>query len=348
MRSALLSPYSVGPLRGNIVTVRRIERYLREAGVEPMVLAADTLTTARVERLLDDFCPDVIHAFHASHCGPLACHHAGRLHLPFLITITGSDLHDPRLRENPDTVQALRSADAVVCFHRDDADMVTGCFPSLRGRMEVVPQGVEPLPVVGGDSFGLSPDDFVVLLPAALRPVKRIESALQAVETASHAMPDLRLVIAGGVIDEEYAAAVRTLLRHTPSALWLGEVPHERMGALYRRADLVLNCSRSESMSNSLMEAMALGRPVLAADIAGNRSLVQHGVTGWLFTDEADFTRLLLLIREDSRLRVACGERAREYLRANFSPLREAERYKALYSQICSHAGEVTREYASR
>ena len=340
MRSALISPYSVGPLRGNIVTVRRIERHLREAGVEPLVLAADTTTADRRARLLDDFAPDVIHAFHAARCGALARHHAGRLHLPFLITITGSDLHDPQLRDRPDTVQALRSAAAVVCFTDDDVRLATGSFPFLRERVTLVPQGVEPLPVSGDETCRLAPGDFVLLLPAALRPVKGVEFALRAVAALSAAAPDLRLVIAGGVLDREYAAAVEALLRETPNAVWLGEVPYERMGGLYRRADLVLNCSRSEAMSNSLMEAMALGRPVLAADIPGNRSLVDDGETGWLFTDDTDFRRQLLRIRGNAPLRAACGERAREHLRARFSPVREAERYLTLYRRISSRKGE--------
>ena len=336
MRSALISPYSVSPLRGNIVTVSRIERHLREAGVEPLVLAADTLTPTRMARLLDKFAPDVIHAFHAARCGPLARDLAGRLHLPFLITITGTDLHDPQLRDRPDTLQALRSAAAVVCFTDADARLATGSFPVLRERVTLVPQGVEPLPVSGEETFGLAPGDFVVLLPAALRPVKGVEFALQAVAALSAAAPELRLVIAGGVLHREYAAAVETLVRDTPNAVWLGEVPYGRMGGLYRRADLVLNCSRSEAMSNSLMEAMALGRPVLVADIPGNRSLVQDGETGWIFTDEADFQRQLLRIMGNAPLRAACGERAGEHLRTHFSPIREAERYRALYHRICS------------
>ena len=47
------------------------------------------------------------------------------------------------------------------------------------------------------------------------------------------------------------------------------------------------------------MEAMAIGRPVLAADISGNRSLIQNGDNWWLYDGEADFRRLVLLIREN-------------------------------------------------
>ena len=178
-----------------------------------------------------------------------------------------------------------------------------------------------------------------MLLPATLRPVKQVEFALQALAPLAHTIPTLQLVIAGGVIDHDYAATIRSMFCDFKFAVWLGEVPHEQMGGLFRRADVVINCSRSESMPNSLMEAMALGKPVLAADITGNRSLVHDGVTGKLFADEADFRRQLLQIMENSALRVEYGEQARKYIRTHFSPIQEADRYKALYQKICSLVG---------
>jgi glycosyltransferase involved in cell wall biosynthesis len=122
----------------------------------------------------------------------------------------------------------------------------------------------------------------------------------------------LQLVIAGGVIDNEYADSIRKKLSRTSFATWLREVPHERIGKLYERADLVLNCSQSESMPNSLMEAMAIGRAVLAAKIPGNRSLVQNGKTGWLYDSEADFRRLVMQIRENVVSREEVGRKAKE------------------------------------
>lgn len=331
MRVALISPYSHGPMRGNIITVNRIARFLGQAGVATITLAVDTCSVSEMKRHLAEFKPDLIHGFHAHYCGTTARHLAELMHIPYALTMTGSDLNDPLLTSHPDTVTAIEAAHAIVCFHSSDADRLAGFFPNLGGDVVVVPQGVEPLPVVGGDSFGIRPDSFVLLLPAALRPVKRVEFPVISLLQLSKRDQLLHLVIAGGIIDYDYAASIRTMLSDKPFVTWLGEVPHERMGNIYERADLVLNCSRSESMSNSLMEAMALGRPVLAANIPGNRSLVENGKTGWLYDGEEDFERLVLQIRENETVRSDMGLRAKEYIKTAFSPQMEAARYLSLY-----------------
>jgi glycosyltransferase involved in cell wall biosynthesis len=334
MRIALISPYSCGPVRGNITTVNRISRFLTQAGCATYILAADRLSFADMLNQLNDFNPDLIHGFHAHHSGAITRKLAERQGRPYSITITGSDIHDPLLRDHPETLEAIQAAEAIICFDQCDVSLLTAIVPRLTGKISLVPQGVEPLPIQAGESFGLPNDAFILLLPAALRLVKRIEFPLQALASLTGGMPSLRLVIAGGVIEQNYAATIRGLLCDAPFATWLGEVPHEQMGNLYHRADLVLNCSVSESMPNSLMEAMALGRPLLAADIPGNRSLIRHGETGWLFSSEDEFRERILRLAHDSATMEECGRRAREYVLEHHSPRLEAERLLALYRSL--------------
>src|SRR5207248_5688593 len=116
------------------------------------------------------------------------------------------------------------------------------------------------------------------------------------------------------------------------SDLHLGAVPHAQMKSLLTRADVVLNCSISEGgMANSVLEALALGRAVLAADIEGNRSLIEEGVTGLLFRDEDELehqaTRLVL----DPVLRARLGSAGRELVERCYPPAREIEGYLEVY-----------------
>jgi glycosyltransferase involved in cell wall biosynthesis len=334
MRIALIFPYSIGPMRGNIITVRRIARFLCQSGVEILNLAVDVLSVSEMGRRIEEFQPDLIHCFHALYCGSITRSLAERFNLPYVITITGSDIHDPLLRNHPETTHAITAAQAVVCFHNHDAEMLGRYFPRLGGTVAVVPQGVEPLPVNSGATFGLSDTAFVVLLPAALRPVKRVEFPLRVLPQLVHSIPEIHLIIAGGILDQDYAATIRTILCDAPFAAWLGEIPHELMGSLYSRADLVLNCSYSESMPNTLMEAMALGRPVVAANIPGNQSLVRDGETGWLYDGAVDFRNIVIQLRGDASSREKAGCNAQRFILENFSPHVEAERYLALYQGV--------------
>lgn len=334
MRVAIVSPYSVGPMRGNIATVRRICRYLGLLGTEQIVLPADTMPVDEMARRLTSFRPDVIHGFHARYCGDTARQLAGRMNCPYLITITGSDINDPVLRDHADTARAVAFAAAVVCFDEQESALVASHFPEAGERIFVVPQGVEPLPVTGELPYELPDDALLLLLPAALRPVKNVEFPIRELLPLIGDNPHVLLAIAGGVIDQRYSAGIREMLGRAPFATWLGEVPYERMGDLYARADIVLNCSLFEGMPNSLLEAMALGRPVLAVDIPGNRSLVRDGETGLLFRDGADFRRQLLRLVRDPKLRATCGGNAREHVLTRLSPVREAEAYLDVYKMV--------------
>jgi glycosyltransferase involved in cell wall biosynthesis len=87
-------------------------------------------------------------------------------------------------------------------------------------------------------------------------------------------------------------------------------------------------------MPNSLLEAMALARPVLAADIPGNMSLVHDNETGWLYSDENDFRSKVTRLMGDTTVGAEIGRRAKEYVQNEFSPLSETERYIELYSTL--------------
>lgn len=334
MRIAIISPYSTGPQRGNITTVLRISRQLRQTGTDLLVLPADVLTAAEMELQLITFAPQLIHGFHAHYCGELARHLADRCNVPFVLTVTGSDVHEPQLRDHPDTIRAIGAAGAVVCFHTSEAAELVRYYPQAAKKNTVIAQGVEVFPVATTENFGIAHDAFVILLPAACRPVKQIEFPILALKSLAGRFPNLRLVIAGGIIDPNYAANIHRLLHDTPFAEWLGEIPRELMGALYTRADVVLNSSSSESMSNTLLEAMALGRPVLASDIPGNRALIRHGDTGLLYHGQESFRQAVVRLAESRELRNALGGRAAEYMFTSFSPQVEAEEHLHLYLSL--------------
>jgi glycosyltransferase involved in cell wall biosynthesis len=84
------------------------------------------------------------------------------------------------------------------------------------------------------------------------------------------------------------------------------------MPALLSAADVVVNCSISEGgMSNSVLEALTLGRAVLASDIEGNRALIEDGVTGLLFSDATELAAQAERLLVDGELRARLGAEGR-------------------------------------
>ena len=64
---------------------------------------------------------------------------------------------------------------------------------------------------------------------------------------------------------------------------FVGAVPNEKVPEYLSAADLYITCSRSDSAALGLLEAMAMGLPVVASDIPPNREWIADGQSGWLF-----------------------------------------------------------------
>lgn len=330
---ALICPFSTGPGRGNITTVQRIAHHLPSAGCRITSISLDTVGDEAPIAVLERARPDLLHAFHAYYAGSTARTVARILDIPYLITITGSDLFDSNICNAPETRKTIIEANAVSCFDLLVAERLTKVFPEISSRLSVIPQGVNPLALQ--HSIPVPVNNFMILLPAALRPVKGVTNAITALTALAQEFPSLRLLVAGGTIDQEYADQVHRLAAERPWVHLAGNVSYSHMGAYYTAADLVLNSSVFEGgMPNSLLEAMIMGKPVLANDVLGNRSLIRDGETGWLYSNDNHLRERVrqLLLHPDSG--TAIGKAGRDFVCKHCSPLTEADNYTALYRRL--------------
>ena len=342
---AVLTPFAFPSVRGNAITVDRVVRGLRALGLSIRTWDLSVTDEARVAAEVEDWRPALVHGFHAYRVGPLALRLARRLEVPLVITLTGTDanhdLFDPARAEAVRRV--LEGATAVVAFHESILERVVGVLPDARPRVTVVPQAAR---VESGEPFDLStrwalPSGRVLfLVPAGIRMVKAPRRPLVPLDGLVAALPHLRLLYAGPVIDSVEGEALRRALAGRPWARHVGAVPHAQMASLVSQADVVLNCSISEGgMANSVLEAMALGRSVLAADIPGNRALVEEGVTGLLFGDDRSLAEAAGRLARDAVLRARLGRQARAFVEERYPPSREIDGYAAIYRR---HAGVLT------
>jgi len=333
MHIALFAPYSQGPIRGNIITVKRIARNLALHGVSTCIIPLDSLSKQEISQQLNATPPNLIHAFHAFHAGPLAREIAQESGIPYVISITGSDLFDADLRDHPATHDALNEAAAVCCFDQIIAQQLTSHFPAIADRLVIIPQGVEPLtcstPVTRPEN------SFIALLPAALRPAKGILEAIDALAPVAATDARLRLWLVGGALDTSYGDRIRQRIDGESWISLYGELPHEQMGALYAASDLVLNSSLFEGgMANTLLEAMAYAKPVIASNIPGNRSLLQTGACGWLYSNQLELQNIIHRLLTDSSQLDSVGYAAQQYVLQHFSPKQEAAAFAKLYQGI--------------
>ena len=283
--------------------------------------------------------PSLVHAFHAFRSGPLARETARRLAVPYVVTLTGTDVnHDLEAAEAATVTPVLAGAAAITVFHRSIASRLTRVLPDLAPRVVEIPQAVrfaatEPLDLAA--SWALPADRLLVLFPGGIREVKAPRLTLQGLEPVAARHPRLRLAYAGPILEDAEGDALLEAIRGHPWARYLGPVPHARMASLLAQADVVVNSSVSEGgMANAVLEAMALGRPVLASDIEGNRSLVEHNITGLLFRTAEELAAQAERLVGDAGLRARLGAAGRRQVEQAYPPHREADAYVALYRSL--------------
>lgn len=340
LRAALLTPFAFPSVRGNAVTVERIARGLAQRGVDLKVWDLSLTPEAVVEREVEAFHPGIVHAFHAYRVGPLALRLARRREIPLVVTITGTDAnHDLFDPERAPTVRhVLEGASAIVVFDDSIGTRITAALPDVAGRLVTIPQTAvfpEGRPFDLAARWALPAQRALFLFPAGLRMVKRPRLPLAAFRRLVERRPEVRLLYAGPVLDPDEGESLLHELNGRPWARHLGAVPHAQMKSLLAQADVVLNCSISEGgMANSVLEALATGRAVLASDIEGNRSLIEDGVTGLLFRDEAELEAKAERLARDRALRDRLGAAGRELIESRYPPHREIEGYLAVYGRL--------------
>jgi L-malate glycosyltransferase len=337
---AILAPFAFPSVRGNAVTVARVALGLQERGVELRVWDLGTTAAATVEADVEAYRPALIHAFHAGRAGPLAARLARRIQVPLVVTLTGTDanhdLFDPE--RTADVRSVLESAARVTAFHATIVERVAAALPELRERPVVVPQAVR-LPA--GEDFDLGArwwlpsNRTLFVFPAGVRAVKNPLFPLAPLGRAVAAVPEIRLAYAGPLLDPDVGDLLLRALATRPWARHIGAVPHPAMASLLSQADVVLNCSVSEGgMANSVLEALSLGRAVLASNIEGNHSVVDDGSTGFLFRDEAELERRAIELARDPALRERLGRAGRELVARRYPPEQEIEGYRAVYGSL--------------
>ena len=199
-------------------------------------------------------------------------------------------------------------------------------YPRL--RIEVVHNGVFERDVEGVEpSAELGADGFPVLCVAGLRPEKRVDLFIEAVGAARRDNEAVRGYVAGEGRERERleAAAARngvTLLGARADVL-----------ELVAAAGAVCLPSEAEAMPMSLLEAMALGRPVIATDVGGTAELVRHGETGYLLPpgDGRAVTRALVELAEDPARADEMGAAGRRLQRERFTGEQMVEGYRAAF-----------------
>lgn len=164
---------------------------------------------------------------------------------------------------------------------------------------------------------------------------KGLPEAIEAFARLREQKPRVRLVIAGDGPERRLAEEmIRS--RAISGVRFLGHVDGAEKLAAFRSADIYLFTSLAEGMPISVLEAMALGLPVVTGAVGGLRDFFESERMGYLVTsgDPDDYARLLGKLAENPGLRRSMGDYNRAFARQRFAASVVAARLREIYEQV--------------
>ena len=180
----------------------------------------------------------------------------------------------------------------------------------------------------------------VITTVGHIRRVKGIDNFVQAAAIVRREFPEARFLVAGQVLDPQYFQELQVLtesLQLTESVNFVGAI--DPIYPLLRISNIFCLLSRSEGLSNALLEAMACGLPCVATQVGGNKETVEANATGFLVpADDPKLAadRILALLRNPADAKVM-GEAGRALVSRKFTA-------QAMMDHLCRLYHSVLRE----
>jgi len=181
---------------------------------------------------------------------------------------------------------------------------------------------------------------FVTIVANLMFPVKDYPTFLRAAQRVRQAVPEARFIVVGdGPLKDETVALAKGMGLGA-DVFFAGRC--QGVADLLAISDVCVLSSKAEGFSNSILEYMGAGRPVVATDVGGAREAIIEGETGYL-TSPGDYetmaARITELLRNPKRAG-SMGERGRQVVEEKFSPAAQLSKTEQLYDGLLARVGE--------
>lgn len=279
-----------------------------------------------LRRLVRRLRPDLVNAHYVSNFGTLTRLALLGSRVPWLLTAWGSDVY--RVPEQGAVhrrmVQAnLRAATAVASSSRAMADRIHELAPDV--TVHLTPFGIDT------DLFAPSPSTAPADRadgPTVLGTVKGLEATygidvlIRAFALAREELGDgLRLEVYGQGSQRSELETLAASLGVADAVRFAGAIGHDRVPEVLRGLDIFAALSRWESFGVAILEASAVGLPVVVSDAPGPMEVTRDGVTGLVVPREDAVAASAAIVRlaRDPQLRARMGAAGRDLVESGFS-----------------------------
>jgi phosphatidyl-myo-inositol dimannoside synthase len=167
-------------------------------------------------------------------------------------------------------------------------------------------------------------------------PGKGVDSVIQVLPELLKSFPDLSYAIVG---EGDLRPELEKLAEQSPARdriIFLGKLALEQLKYCYSRCDIFVMPSRQEGFGLVFLEAMALGKPVIAGNLGGATEIVSDGATGFL-VPPGDLKTLALRLTQLLTSKDLCkemGEAGRKRVERNHSFEKYQAKLKTILNEI--------------
>ncbi len=194
------------------------------------------------------------------------------------------------------------------------------------------PKKITKSPVSIRKSFGIKPDDFLVIHLSNMRKVKRIPDLL-AIMAKVKKNKNIKLLILAGGDSDQYKPLIKKLGIEKQIIIKKNVLDIENY---INASDIGMYTSGEESFGMGILETMSYGKPVLATNAGGIKESMQNNKTGYLFKvgDVDSFVEKLLQLSNNRDQVLELGAQAQSRARFMFSASKIVEEYLDYYKKV--------------
>jgi glycosyltransferase involved in cell wall biosynthesis len=203
-------------------------------------------------------------------------------------------------------------------------------YAPYRSDVKFIPNGAKEIETKGEgrlNELGLTKNGYF-LFAARLDPVKRLHILLEAHSN----LPEkyrLPLVVAGGHV-KDLGYEQQLVAMASSDVIFLGHLSKKDLDPLMAYCRAFILPSVLEGMSNSILSAMAAGKPVLAADVPANSDLLVYEDALFVADDCEDLHDKLTLLSNSEEFCVTLGDKLKERAKAEYSWTTTSEKFYQL------------------
>jgi glycosyltransferase involved in cell wall biosynthesis len=185
------------------------------------------------------------------------------------------------------------------------------------------------------DEFAISRDTLVVGIVAALTPEKHHQNFLEAAAIIKNSMPNVRFLIVGDGQLREELERISVSQGLSKDVIFTGF--REDVLEITKILDIFVLSSYLEGIGGAILDAMALGKPIVATRVGGIPEIVMDGNNGLLVPSRSpvELAKAIVKLASDPLLRDKMGAQGKERAR-NFSIQKTIENTEAVYYRLAS------------